>query len=56
MSVINLLVAAASLSAAAGGAWSFERALDRYTQISEAPAAAAEDGALEEDEDPKLLY
>ena len=55
MSFVQLLVAAASLFAAAGGAWGVDRVLDRYTQISESPASA-EDGLRDEDEDPKLLY
>ncbi len=55
MSLIHLLMTAASLSAFAGGAWGAERALDRYARISEAPVTAQE-SVREEDEDPKLLY
>ena len=57
MSFIQLLVAAASLSAAAGGTWGVERVLDRYARISEAPAPAEESvGDEEEEEESRLLY
>jgi hypothetical protein len=54
-SLVHLLMAAASLSALAGGTWSIDRAVDRFARISEAPPAAAEP-VREEEEDPKLLY
>lgn len=54
MSLINLLIAAASLSAAAGGGWSIDRLVDRHARIAEAPAPSED--VRDEDEDPKLLY
>jgi hypothetical protein len=55
MSLINLLIAAISISATAAGGWSVDRLIDRHARIAEAPAPSAE-AANEEDEDPKLLY
>ena len=57
MPFIHLLLTAASLSAAAGGAWGIDRMMDRYGRIPTPTAEATVERRDEaEDEDPRLLY
>ncbi len=55
MSFVHLLLAAASLSAFAGGSWTVERSLDRFARIADEQPDMAE-AAADEDQDPKILY
>lgn len=57
MPIIQILLTAASLSAAAGGAWGFDRVMERYGRIPEAAAEATVDRKEDaEDYDPRLIY
>ena len=55
MSLLQLLITAASFSAAAGGSWGLDRLIERHARITEAPAATTQ-AKHEEEEESGLLY